>query len=95
MRSGAWTPSPDLDVETVIRQENDGTAKIYVVLDGRVIAHLDVIPLPEEDRPRNGFAVEVDAYAYETDSFDGEVSPTRIKVHPFRQSATKIDEVLS
>ena len=95
MKSGEWTPVPDLDVETVIRQQNDGTATIFVSIDGRVVAHLDMIPVPDDERESIGYAVEIDAYAYLTDAFEGEVSPTRIHVHPFRQSATMIEEVVS
>jgi hypothetical protein len=95
MKSGEWTPVPDLDVETVIRQENDGTATIFVSLDGLVVAHLDIIPGPAGDRSSTGYGVEIDAYAYLIGTFDDEVSPTRIHVHPFRQSETKIEEVLS
>lgn len=93
MKYGQWTPVPDLDVETVIRQENDGTATIFVALDGLVIAHLDIVPVPDGDRWNTGYGVEVDAYAYMIGTFDDEVSPTRIHVHAFRQSATKIEEV--
>lgn len=95
MTSGEWTPVPDLDVETIIRQQNDGTATIFVALDGLVIAHLDIVPVPDGDRPATGYAVEIDAYAYATDTFDEETSPTRIHVHPFRQSATTVEEVIS
>jgi hypothetical protein len=95
MKSGEWTPLDDLDVETVIRQENDGTATIFVSIDGRVVAHLDIVPVPEDERPSIGYAVEIEAYAYLTDAFEGEVSPTRIHVHAFRQSATMIEEVVS
>ena len=88
MNSGAWTPQPDLDVETVIRQENDGTAIVFLVLDGLVIAHFDIVPVPGEDLSRTGHAVEIDAYAYTLGTFDEEVHPTRIKVHPFAQPTT-------
>jgi|688.fasta_scaffold599607_2 hypothetical protein len=95
MKSGEWTPVPDLDVETVIQQQNNGTATIFVSLDGLVVAHLDIVPVPDDERPSIEYAVEIDAYAYMTDAFEGEVYPTRIHVHAFRQSATMIEEVLS
>lgn len=96
MTSGVWTPQPPLDIETTIRQEFDGTAVVYVMLDGRVIAHLDVLPLPtDEDRREWGYAVEVDAYAYETGTFDEETRPTRIKVHPFAQDPKPAEAVRS
>jgi len=95
MKSGEWTPVDDLDIETVTQQQNDGTATIFVVLDGLVVAHLDIVPVPDGDRWSTGYGVEIDAYAYMIGTFDDEVSPTRIHVHPFRQSATTIEEVLS
>lgn len=95
MKSGQWTPIEDLDLETVIRQEHDGTATIFVSIDGRVIAHFDIVPVPADERSSIGYGVEIDAYAYMTDAFEGEVSPTRIHVHPFQQSSMKIDGVRS
>ena len=95
MNSGAWTPQPDLDLETFIEQGNDGTATVFLILNGLVISHLEVITVPEKDLSQTGYAFEIDAYAYTVGTFDEEIRPTSIRVHPYAQPTTTQKELNS